>query len=296
MGPVLETFDSPPSRKRRFIRNLAMILACILAVGILAWKLCFAPKLSAAPALTKQWHEQMYGLDEGEVMRFVIPPSARLSGYGGVRLHWVVQGPPIAPFYYSQNDRHSFWFVWLITKLRSIDLDIPETPACLPFAGDWVVRPHAPDAKKLQAMVFLMSRISGRNLVLEKELVERDVLIAQGEWSYKPLPTTTRPLEVQLTVGAGANSLSVGDFAEFIERVESMADLRVVDEIRGTRPKKVAWSWKGSVVRVDDSADLDRFIANLEKQTSLKFVKARRPIWMWFIREPGASTQPTSRP
>ena len=265
---------------------------CVLLVGILAWKLCFAAKPTAVPALTKQWNEQMYGLDDGEVMRFVIPPSARLSGYGGVRLHWVVPGPPIAPFYYSHGERHPFWFVWLITRLRSIDLDIPENPPSLPIAGDWVVRPYAPDAKKLQAMVFLVSRISGRNLVLEKELVERDILLAQGEWLYKPLATTTRPQEVQLTVDAGANSFWSGDFGEFIERVESMADLRVVDEIRGTRPKEVAWSWKSSVVRVENPAELDHFIADLERQTSLKFVKARRPIWMWFIRESSAANRP----
>jgi len=116
------------------------------------------------------------------------------------------------------------------------------------------------------------------------------VLVAQGEWSYKPPPGATRPLEVQLTEGK-ADSFWGGEFAEFIERVESMAELRVVDEIRGTRPKQVSWSWKGNVVHVDNSAELDRFIASLEKQTSLKFVKARRPIWMWFIREPRASTR-----
>src|SRR2546423_10662694 len=74
MGPVPETFEGPLSRKRRFIRNLAMIGTCVLIVGILAWKLCLVSTPAAAPALSKQWHEQIYSLDDDETIRFIPPP------------------------------------------------------------------------------------------------------------------------------------------------------------------------------------------------------------------------------
>src|SRR4051812_6497502 len=74
MGRFLETFDGPPSRKRRFIRNLAMVTWFPISVGILAWKLCVVASPTAIPVLTKQWHEQVYSLDEGETVRFVPPP------------------------------------------------------------------------------------------------------------------------------------------------------------------------------------------------------------------------------
>src|SRR5258706_14091900 len=74
MGPVPETFDSPLSRKRRFIRNLAMISTCVLIVGILAWKVCYVQSPAAAPSLAKTWHEQVYGLDDDETSRLIPPP------------------------------------------------------------------------------------------------------------------------------------------------------------------------------------------------------------------------------
>ena len=273
------------------MKALISFILAVLLIAFLAWKLCYVRTPATVAALPKQWHEQMYGLDEGEVMRFVTPPSVRLSGYGGSMLHWVVPGQSIAP-YYTSDARNSFWCVWLITLLRDLDVEIPRKAAWLPVAGDWVVRPQEPAEKKLRAMVSLMSRVSGRNIVLERELVERDVLLAQGEWSYKPLATTTRPHEVQLTLDGSPDSFRTAEFTDFLRHAESLADRRIIDEISGKRPQEVSWKWKSGIIRVDDSAELDRFIANLERQTSLKFVKARRRIWMWLVRERSAAMPP----
>jgi len=51
-----------------------MIGGCVLVVGILAWKMCHVSSPAAFPALTTQWHEQVYGLDEDDVVRFIPPP------------------------------------------------------------------------------------------------------------------------------------------------------------------------------------------------------------------------------
>src|SRR6185436_18599475 len=74
MGRVPGTLDDPRSRKRRCIRNLGMASLSLLLAGILAWKLCHLKRSPAIPALAKQWHEQLYSLDEDETVRFVPPP------------------------------------------------------------------------------------------------------------------------------------------------------------------------------------------------------------------------------
>jgi len=102
------------------MRRLSLVILTLMIVGLFVWQRLM-PKPTAPAALAQKWHQQAYGLDEGEALRFVSPPSVR--PYHGSRLHWIVDGQTPAPFYYGEGEAHAFWYVWIMGGLRSIDVE-----------------------------------------------------------------------------------------------------------------------------------------------------------------------------
>lgn len=209
MGPVLETFEGPLSRKRRFIRNLAMIGACVLIVGILAWKLCLVSSPVAVPALAKQWHEQIYSLDDDETIRFIPPPYTpermRLSqkqlgfaayrrdqtyeisrdywylmhGLHGIRPGVLNFGNILMPPRPIANPQAAMEFACLG---RWPDVVVPPELQNLSVDGDWIVRRETPLGQRIMALQSVLKLVTGRDLVIEYLPVERDV---EENWSLR---------------------------------------------------------------------------------------------------------------
>ena len=207
MGPVLETFEGPLSRKRRFIRNLAMIGSCVLIVGILAWKLCFVAKPTVMPALPKQWHDQIYSLDDDETIRFVPPPYTpqRMKNISS----WEKQ---LGYAFYSKDrvyviDRESWapWEhprrLWLNSELWPRPKSFGDLKAALEFAaeglwpdarvaeelkdvpvdGDWIVRGDSPVHQRMTTLVAVLKFVTAKDLKIEYQPLEHDV----EDWSLR---------------------------------------------------------------------------------------------------------------
>src|SRR4051812_38764802 len=70
----------------------SLVLAFLVGLSFLIWKLCVVAGATAAPSFSQQWHEQVYGLDEGEFLRFIPPPysPARMKDFAG---HWAGAPP-----------------------------------------------------------------------------------------------------------------------------------------------------------------------------------------------------------
>jgi hypothetical protein len=184
------------------------------------------------------------------------------------------------------------------------ELDIPLELGRLAVDGDWYVRWEASVQRRMQALESILSQVTGKNLVIEQRMVERDVIVAAGHWVYHRLevsPAAAAAMgrlsprntavqlfvdESELTLGEmGAGS---GDFAEFLQQLEGNVDRRIVDETEGARPKRVQFSTY-MMERRPDGPGLDQYLANVEKQTSLKFTKTKRAVGVWFVRERGAA-------
>src|SRR3954462_1760307 len=96
------------------MKRLMIIFAAGLLVAILVWRLCFLlPDVSSSvPNLTQQWHDQMYGLDDDEVIRLVAPPFSPARGAswlpgrpftGGQVMHLVLPNGQINPVTWSSK-------------------------------------------------------------------------------------------------------------------------------------------------------------------------------------------------
>src|SRR3954471_24188532 len=62
----------------------AFLLAAALGLALLAWNLLHLQSPPLPPKLSSDWHDQVYGLDDGELERFVLPPYSprRMQDFG----------------------------------------------------------------------------------------------------------------------------------------------------------------------------------------------------------------------
>lgn len=205
MGREIETLYDPRSRKRRIIRNLGIASGCVLMAAIAAWKVSFAAKPAAVPALTQQWHEQVYSLDEDETVRFIPPPYTPLRKREK-QLGFAIYGKDI--YHLSLQS----WTPWQVPKRLWIGAGVPNIPgppprptpvgnvrAAVEFCalgywpdavvaeelkniavdGDWIVRGETPFDQRMIAMQSILKFVTGRDLVVAYEPLEHEV----DDWS-----------------------------------------------------------------------------------------------------------------
>jgi hypothetical protein len=70
----------------------------------------------------------------------------------------------------------------------------------------------------------------------------------------------------------------------------------VIDEVEVKPPRDLDWSNNRSddQARKSESAMIE-LLENLQKQTGLEYIRTRRPVPKWFVREKTTTTQPTTR-
>jgi hypothetical protein len=122
--------------------------------------------------------------------------------------------------------------------------------------------------------------------------VEREVIVARGQFAHKPLSDATRyPSHVQLYPDAtfedgmwsGGGS---GTLARLLEEVSSKANRQVIDLTTSAPKGRIAWSYYISQEHPDqDEKALEQFLKNVADQTSLQFTREKRPVEMYFVRE-----------
>ncbi|HEV8292639.1 MAG TPA: hypothetical protein VGP94_11980, partial [Tepidisphaeraceae bacterium] len=282
----------------------ALMLASLVGLSLLVWKIGLGASPTAAPGLSKQWHEQVYSLDPDEVVRFVPPP------YSPQRMQDFARGWAGAPpknelgqlVYHVLPTRTMQWgmssgrgnlgsaLMWS-TGLTSADLNLPAKLGQLPADGDWIARINSPVDGRMKALESILSAVTGKELIIEKKPLERDVIVARGTYAfqededYAALATNRgigkpRPGEVHLytvpispILGAGGGT---GNMAEFLKRLEETAHRKFIDEVQEPRPASIQWSNNSSqYLAATSNAKLDNLLTNVQKQTSLQFSKEK---------------------
>jgi hypothetical protein len=300
-----------------------LLLAMVLGFALLVWKVSLVAQPTALPMLSKEWHDQVYGLDPDEVVRFVPPP------YSPQRMKDFARGWAGAPpknvlgqlAYHVLATRTINWGMssglgnlasgpqWS-TKLTSPDLDIAADLKWVAADGDWIVRIDSPVDGQMKALESILSAVTAKELRFEKKLVERDVIIARGTYvfhedqNYTTLATQAgigrpRAGEVHLytlplspILGGGGGS---GELASLFEILESSTHRKFVDDVQAPRPKSISWSNNSSQYSAaGKETKLDQLLAIVQKQTSLQFSKEKRAMPVWFVREKLATTQPVN--
>jgi hypothetical protein len=293
--------DMTRRRSRASLASLALPGVVVIAIAACFFIFWRHSRVTNIPIADRRLHE-MYSLEDGEVLRLVPPPGVpeRATFLGG-------SNPALLP-------RATFAVRWdgKIAKRWSMS-STPETTVggvlweigierahyqmepglTLPsFRGDRVADFPAPMEQKLRAVEVLARSNLGRAIVIEKRSVEREVIVARGSFSHKPLSGAQRnpshvhfypdkTFEEGMWSGGGSGSLS-----ELLKRVSSAADRQVIDLTTSTPQGRIAWSHYISPEKPDrDEKALEQLLKNLSDQTSLQFTREKRPIEIYFVRE-----------
>ena len=152
----------------------------------------------------------------------------------------------------------------------------------------------------MKAVESILREVTKRNIVIDNRSVERDVILVKGEWKFCPLDgaEATQRTGVQLFSDQldtpPARILST-DFSQFLDYVEVVTDRKVINEIKKPPTTNVSWSINNSGRQVFKSEEkFAALLQNLQKQTSLEFVRTKRIIPIWFIRERPVAEQPNN--
>jgi len=276
---------------------LLTIFAAVLAIGSVAWKLCFLSQNvpTATPSLLNQWEDQVYSLENDELVRFIPPPfspqrSVRFLVPKAQRsppqlMCRIINGQIAFTASTSKSGTVHSAFVLCVYLSRSPNLELPGDLGKLPADGDWIVRDEASLPRRMQAMESILSGITGRRLAVERPSVERDVIVAKGKWALNP---SNDPREARFyTPKRDTRSGAMGTLADSFAILERELGRKIIDETDQPRPREVYWTPRSySDWAVDDSW-LNPALLSLEKQSSLKFIQTRRVIPVWIVSEKG---------
>jgi hypothetical protein len=163
-----------------------------------------------------------------------------------------------------------------------------------------MLRNDAPMERRMAALQTILSSVTGRNLAIEPRPKERDVIVVSGKWELHALRSDERfpdgihfyTAASDLTKNAGA---SRGEFKDMLSWLSRLTQWKVVDETQGPRPDRLQWYNHRALSggRLSE-VEQDQLLENLTKQTSLEFVRTKRMIPIWFVREKPAATQPAN--
>jgi beta-lactamase regulating signal transducer with metallopeptidase domain len=273
---------------------------------------------NSKPLLEALAEKHGYGLKEGEAVRRVPLPFAPLrmeyyrvghpsqselipAGPSAMLFHWK-QGQLINwGLTFGQNPEDGYSVQGILSELLNLKGPWIEGPAELlssPAPGDWVVRVGAPQeliAAQFETILRKDLKIPARLSVRE---VHRPVIVATGDYRFTPLPgragqetliltdetVTTDPIEIfasEIIPDSGSGG-GTGSLDEMLQWVGAWIELPVVSEVQEQPSRQISWRLNGrtpftEAMRAEDH-DADKVLANVAKQTGLRFRRETRPV------------------
>ena len=267
----------------------------------------FRPPDPPVPAWRKRFNET-YRLEEGEVLRRIAPP------FIPERKEYYVQEDPSQARRISEPPDY-FTFHWDgelrkgglgFTRTRSLDAVLrhnlrlasfefegPPELLDLEITGDWIIRKGTSPAARLKALEGILRRQVGRAIRFDSRRVERASIVARGRFQFRPLSGTYDDATIHIYAetldpdsGAGGGSATL---PEFLPWLGSMLRHRVFDETEPLPDELLVYGnhLDGYYSRMvgDRSKQVDKVLANVSRQTSLRFVREPRSVDVWFVSE-----------
>jgi hypothetical protein len=262
----------------------------------------------------RQAFDEVYRLEEGEILKRIAPPfiPERVEFYRNEESHQA-QAIPEPPDYFTfhwEDNMLKKWGLGFTGGERSLDsflrgnlgvkanqFDGPEELLQIEVPGDWLIRMPSTIEERLGALERILSDEIGRDIRFEKRKVELEVVIASGDFKFHPPSGTydrdgvhlfTDELDPDERAGGGTADSVNG----FLGRLGGLIDMTVIDET-STPSEEIKIPYRhhhSSYLRkVKDKADKKRklsiLLANLSKQTELRFRIEKRPVDIWFVTE-----------
>jgi len=282
-------------------------------------------KLGLGPAELSKRFEQIYRLDEDEVLKRIAPPfiPERKEFFANERPSQAErnpEGPAMMIFHWRDNkanlsytlDHPSFNLsnlVRYIFKIGSPDMwwvdtgnysgnpDGPEQLLGMKLPGDWILRNEAPPEAKIQGIQKLIADQFGRNITIRSNVEQRDVIVATGQFKFSPVYSDEAIVmfadEDESVRKKGETILNgTNTIGQFLQHLEWLVSVPVIDRTEvaeDTRIEYRAHLSNPSIRRIRNISEkkdkLRFFLDTLSKQTNLKFEITHEPIEVWFVTE-----------
>ena len=273
----------------------------------------------------KQQFEQVYHLEDGQILKRIAPPfiPERREYFVNERTSQAEEypeGPAMMIFHWRENkanlsytlDHHNFrlsnlvqyifkisipdmW--WADTKNYSGNPEGPEQLLGMELPGDWILRNEATPEAKTQALEKLISDEFGRDINIRHRLVERDVIVATGQFKFSPVYSNEEIVmfadEDESVREKGENVFSgTNTITQFLQQLGWLVSVPVIDRtevVEDTHIEYRAHLSNPSIRRIKNVSEkkdkLRFFLDTLSKQTNLQFEITREPIEVWFVTE-----------
>ncbi len=296
---------------------LTTLLAAAL-IGLLAWKLCFpgGGPPNPLPILESHWDDQLYRLDDDEDLRFIPPPflvrrasefkdfirmRLTITGNGQRCYHMTSQG--VVGRGASSASGDVFSAIDWCTAMRRPLLEIAQGLGQLPVDGDWVVRGEGPFPRimgtpeltpgmeisferRMKALESILRQITARDLIIDRQLLDRQVFIVRGKWKWDSKPDDLADFYQN---SAGRHE-STGTLRDSFDALEERVGRRIFDEVDEPKPKQVIWNEQDFFPIASESSEVENPFKSIERRTGLKFEPARKLIPVWVVYERNTTT------
>ncbi len=287
--------------------------ACLVA----CLTVCVPPGMGGAAVKSDaDWRERfdaVYRLDDGEVLRRVAPPfiperDEYYRSAHGAQAEAIADAPDYFIFHYDQDGGSRNWGYGFsghamtvrgalgnVLGLNSYEVEGPNDLLSHELPGDWVVRPAAPLAAKLDALGSIIRDATKRGVRFEPHHVERDVIVATGTFKATPMAVDAGDRSIHVFAdkvdqdergGGGGGSLD-----EFLRMLGSHLGTPVVNETEGNRPDWVRWSHHTSSYLTREAPGprrdekVSQMLGVVSEQTNLRFRTERRKVAVWRAAE-----------
>jgi hypothetical protein len=259
----------------------------------------------------RQRFEAIYRLEEGEILKRVAPPfiAERMDYYRTEherQAQAIPRGPDHMTFHWIGKLRS--WGMRFgspqtlggvlngVVGLRSYEYDGPEELPRLELGGDWIVRDEMPEEVKLGALEGLIEEELGRKIRFEKRLVDRDVIVATGRFTFQPPVGTYENSSVDMYADEtdpdeGSGGGTADSLSEFLEELGNRVNMPVMDRTDPGQDTRVPYRHhrSSSVSRERDAQERARklrlVLDHLTEQTELAFEVTTAPAEVWFVTE-----------
>lgn len=158
--------------------------------------------------------------------------------------------------------------------------------------GDWVKRKGATQESLVACLVRIVNEQRILPLVIEKKAIEKEVVIAKGQFTFCPLSGDTSQKEIHLFSGkhdpfdnirGGGGSGSVDILLNYLSRI---GKVHIINQCEFPIDQRIQWrqhssAWKGILT---DPASFDALLKTVTSQTSLQFHKVRKIEDVWSVK------------
>ena len=183
-----------------------------------------------------------------------------------------------------------------VLQLKSHEYDGPKSLLDIELPGDWIIRDEASQEAKLRALEQLVAGELGHRIRFERHSVEREAIIATGEFRFHPSVGTYENTSVHLYAsGTDPDERAGGGTAdslhEFLQTLGNRVNMPVIDQTEASVQGRIPYrhhrsSYLGEIPDEQERAkQLGLILAHLTEQTELQFEIRIEPVPVWHVVE-----------